>query len=87
MYGKPFKCECFSHTNPSNTPRLLQSLLLRCTPENLQVTQLSYGTHAKNFFASLGIFMAQRCRRGADVTKSLGEVKEVLKTHHIFNHY
>ena len=66
---------CFSHTNPSNTPRLLQSLILRYTAENLQVTQLSYGTHSKNLLASLGIFMAQRCRRGADVTKSLGEGK------------
>ena len=34
--------ELFSHTNPSNFHRPLQSLLLRYTAENLQVTKIEY---------------------------------------------
>ena len=44
LYGKPFKHDWvaiksgFSHTDPSNFRRLMQSLLLRYTAENSQVT-------------------------------------------------
>ena len=44
LYGKPFKHDWvaiksgFSHTDPSNFRRLMQSLLLRYAAENLQVT-------------------------------------------------
>ena len=44
-FVKPIKRggkSCFSHSNPSNFRRPLQSLLLRYTAENLQVTLFQY---------------------------------------------
>ena len=37
FYAKPLKHDWVTHANPSNSRRPFQSLLIRCTAENLQV--------------------------------------------------
>ena len=50
---------CFSHINLSTFQRPLQSLLLRCTAENLQVTKIEYALSvtANKLFKKRAIFV------------------------------
>ena len=52
---------CFSHTNPCDFQQLLQSLLLRYTAENLQVTKIEYALSvtANKLFQKRAIFVFQ----------------------------